>query len=219
MATERTKTFREMTFKEKIEHIWEYYKLAIFGIAAVLALIIYIIYKILNPDPDVILGVTLVNSYSQPEAEGNLIFEQYLIDNGYNIEEETISVNSSLYISADGMSQADLASSQALIAMNMVGEIDILAGDEYVIGMIGMNGGLMEIEDVLTPEQLEKYADRLYTVEDSESGETYVCALKLPEGNLLTEAGYYSGDVWAGIPITSERQDLAKKVFTYLLGE
>lgn len=219
MATERTKTFQEMTVKEKIEHIWEYYKPAVFGIVAGVALIIYIIVKILNPDPEVVLGVTLVNSYMQQDAEGRVIFDDYLTDNGYNTEEETISVNSSFYLSADGMSQMDMASSQALIAMNAVGEIDILGGDEAVMNMLGVNGGLMEMEEVLTPEQMEQYADRLFTAENPETGEKYVCALKLPTGNLLTEAGYYPEEVWAAIPLTSKRQELAKKVFAYLLGE
>lgn len=184
-----------------------------------MALIIYIIYKILNPDPEVLLGVTMVNSYLQPEAKGYAIFEEYLADNGYNMEEETINVNSSLYLSEDGMSETDMASSQALIVWNAAGEIDILTGTEHIMSMIGTGGGLLEMAEVLTPEQMEKYADRLYTVEDEESGEKYVCALKFPEGNLLTEAGYYAEDVWVAIPVTSKRQEMAKKVFHYLLAE
>lgn len=219
MPVERTKAFRDMTFGEKIEHIWEYYKPAVFGIIGGVALIIYIIYKILNPDPEVLLGVTMVNSYLQPEAKGYAIFEEYLADNGYNMEEETINVNSSLYLSEDGMSETDMASSQALIVWNAAGEIDILTGTEHIMSMIGTGGGLLEMAEVLTPEQMEKYADRLYTVEDEESGEKYVCALKFPEGNLLTEAGYYAEDVWVAIPVTSKRQEMAKKVFHYLLAE
>ncbi len=219
MATERKKTFQEMTVREKIEHIWEYYKLAVFGIIAGVALIIYIIMKILNPDPDVILGVTLVNSYSRMTGESENIFEQYLLDNGYNPEEETISVNESLYISEGGMGQSDMASLQALMAWTSVGEIDILAGDENVMNMLGNSGGLLEMEEVLTPAQMEQYGDRLYTTKDPETGQEYVCALKLPEGNLLNKAGYYSGDVWVGIPSTSKRQELAIKIFNYILGE
>lgn len=219
MATERKKTFQEMTVREKIEHIWEYYKLAVFGIIAGVALIIYIIMKILNPDPDMILGVTLVNSYSRMTGESENIFEQYLLDNGYNPEEETISVNESLYISEGGMGQSDMASLQALMAWTSVGEIDILAGDENVMNMLGNSGGLLEMEEVLTPAQMEQYGDRLYTTKDPETGQEYVCALKLPEGNLLNKAGYYNGDVWVGIPSTSKRQELAIKIFNYILGE
>lgn len=222
MPAERTKAFHDMTFQEKIEHIWEYYKPAVFGIVGGVALIIYIIYKIVNPDPDEILNVTMVNSYSylqEEETKGYAIFEEYLIDNGYNMEEETINVNSSLYLSEDGVSETDMATSQALVVWNAAGEIDILAGTENIMSMFGTDGGLLEMAEVLTPEQMEKYADRLYTVEDEETGEKYVCALKFPEGNLLTEAGYYTEDVWVAIPVTSKRQELAKKVFTYLLGE
>lgn len=215
---ERKKAFKDMTIGEKIEQIWEYYKLVLLAIALGLALIIYIIYKILNPDPESILNVAMLNTLPvQTEGEG--IFQIYMEENGYDTKTQTISINSNLSISADGAGMTDMASHQALIAMLMVGEIDILAGQEHILGTVANSGGLTRMEEILTPEQLEAYADRLYIAVDEESGEEYACGLKLPEGNLLTEEGYYSEEVWAAIPATSDKKELAKDVFLYLIGE
>lgn len=215
---ERKKAFKDMTIGEKIEQIWEYYKLVLLAIVLGVALIIYIIHRILNPPPEIILNVTLVNAFSYENEEDDA-FVRYMEANGYNQEEETISVITGLYLSEDGRGQTDMASYQALIARVSVGEIDILAGNDYVLQILANGGGLMEMEEILTPEQMEIYADRLYTAVDAETGEEFVCGLKLPESNLLSADGYYATDVWAAIPYTASHQELAKEVFQYLLGE
>lgn len=215
---ERKKAFKDMTFREKVEQIWEYYKPVLLAIVLGVWLIIYIIYKILNPPPEVLLNVALVNGLAYESKEDDA-FTRFLEEKGYNTEEVTIAVGGGLYLDAQGMSQASMASLQALVARNMAGDIDILVGDEYTLSVLGSGGGLKEMDEILSAEQMEKYADRLYTAEDTETGEKYVCGLKLPESNLLTADGYYGEEVWAGIPYTAKNSQLAKEVFQYLLGE
>ncbi len=222
---ERTKAFKDMTPREKVEQIWAYYRLVLLAIALGLALIIYIIYKIVNPDPEILLNVALVNSLGAVQTEDGEeedIFNKYLTENGYNPEEVTISVTSNLYLTEDGSGgQMDMATMQSLMARVAASDIDILAGDKYILDMFGPDGGFLEMETVLSEEQMEKYADDLYTAVDEETGEEYVCGLKLPEGNLLTEAGYYGTEVYMAIPVTANEEHIkmAKDVFVYLLGE
>lgn len=215
---ERKKAFKDMTLREKVEQIWEYYKPVLLAIVLGVWLIVYIIYKILNPPPEVLLNVAMVNTLGYQSEEDDA-FTRFLKENGYNPKEETIAANGGLYLDAQGMSQASMASLQALMARSMAGDIDILVGDEYTLSVLGNGGGLKAMDEILSPEQMEKYGDRLYTAKDTETGEEYVCGLKLPEGNLLTADGYYGEEVWAGIPYTAEHPQLAKEVFQYLLGE
>lgn len=163
------------------------------------------------------MNVTLVNASAYQSEED--AFTRYLTEKGYNPQEQTISVTAGLYLSAEGMGQMEMASLQALMARSAAGDIDLLVGDEYTLSVLGNGGGLLEMEDILSPEQMEKYKDRLYTARNQETGETFVCGLKLPESNLLTADGYYSEEVWAGIPYTAANSELAKDVFQYLLGE
>lgn len=212
------KTFKTMTMGEKLEHIWEYYKLVILGIAAAVALIIYIIVKAVTPEPDVVMNAVLVNANSFDVQEENC-FQRYLKENNYDLESETINVNASMYLDSTNDAQTSAVSYQVLVAMNMVGEIDLLIGNESVIDMLGSGQGLFEVEDILPAEIVEKYKEQLYTVEDSETGETYVCGIWLPEENALKQDGYYFGEVLAAIPYTAENMDTAKDVLLYLLGE
>lgn len=212
------KTFKTMTIGEKLEHIWEYYKLVILGIVAAVALIIYVIVKAVTPEPDVVMNAVLVNANSFDVQEENC-FQRYLKENNYDLESETINVNASMYLDSTNDAQTSAVSYQVLVAMTMVGEIDLLIGDEGVINMMGSGHGLYEVEDILPAEIFEKYKEQFYTVEDSETGETYVCGIWLPEGNALKQDGYYVGEVLAAIPYTAENMDAAKDVLLYLLGE
>ncbi len=217
METEKQK-FKEMTLGGKLEHIWEYYKLALLGITLGVALIVYIVVRIVMPDPESILNVTLVNAYPQAGMNGN-VFERYLTEQGYNPKEETIAVNAGLYLGTEMANPTNATVFQALLAMTLVGEIDLLAGDAGIIDMIGSGNGFLEIDEVLPTELLEKYQDSLYTVTVPESGEEYVCAIRLPKGNPLEQDGYYEADVVAGIPYTAQHPEMAREMLLYLLGE
>lgn len=208
--------FRKMTAKQKLEHIWEYYKLAIFGTAAGIALIIYIVYKALTPDPDAALNVTLVNANGYDAVEEDC-FIRYLKEQGYDLTAETAYVNTSLSIDGEKGGQASATSMQVLSAMVMVGEIDLLAGDEYTLQLMGSGGGLMPVDQILSSEQLEKYGDRIYSVENPETGEELACGIWLEEGSLLVQDGYYYGRVLVCMPYTAVHQELAREMITYLL--
>lgn len=213
---EKIKTpFREMTVKQKLEHIWEYYKPVIFGIAAGIALIIYIIYKVLTPDPDAALNVTLVNANGYNAVEEDT-FIRYLKEQGYDTTVETAYVNTSLSIDGENGGQASATSMQVLSAMVMVGEIDLLAGDEYTLQLMG-SGGLMPMDQILTEDQMEEYEDRLYAVENPDTGEEQVCGIWLGEDNLLIQDGYYYDKVLVGMPYTAVHQELAVDMIIYLL--
>lgn len=214
---ERIKTpFRDMTIKQKLEHIWEYYKPVIFGIAAGIALIIYIIYKVLSPDPDAALNVTLVNANGYEAAEENT-FIRYLKEQGYDLTAETAYINTSLAIDGERGGQASATSMQVLSAMVMVGEIDLLAGDAYTLQLMGSGGGLLPVDQILSSQQLKEYEDRLYSVENPETGEQLVCGIWLGENSLLVQDGYYYDKVLVGIPYTAVHQELAIEMITYLL--
>ena len=215
MQTEK-ESFQNMTVGKKLEHIWEYYKLPLLGIALVLFIIIYTIVRLATPEPEVLMRAVLVNA-SPMLAEEEDTFARYLTEQGYNREEAAISVNASLYFDREHMSESNAVSYQALAAMVMLGEIDLLTGDADTFELLGVENGLMAMEDVLPEELLEKYQDRLYTVTEGETGRQLVCGIWLPDVNGLTRDGYYVTKVLAGIPITAVNTDMAKEVLMYLL--
>lgn len=216
---DRNTAFKDLTFKEKIQQIWDYYKPVIFGIAFAVWLIIYIIYKILNPDPDVLMTAVLMNSSTIDVAEKD-VFTRYLEENGYNPEEETISTRTNLSIDTEnaGAAQITLSSQQVLMAMLSAGEVDLLVGTEDSFDMLGTDG-LMRAEEILPTELAEKYRDRFYIVKNQETGEKLAGGIWLEEGNPLMEDGYYHEKMLVGIPTTATNVDMAKELLLILLEE
>ena len=219
MGSER-KAFKAMSAGEKLEHIWEYYKLVLFGIIVALILIIYVVSKLLSPDPESILNVTLVNANSMMVEEGEDVFFRYLVEHDYDTRRETIAVNDALHVNRNEVSESSSVGIQALAAMTLVGEIDLLAGDEGVFEILAVGNGMMEMDSILPEELMEKYRGSLYTVKVEETGEEHTCGIRLPAGNPLEQDGYYFGpDTLVGIPYTAVHQDMAKEMLLYLLGE
>lgn len=217
MQTEK-KTFRTMTVKEKIEHIWEYYKLALFGFFAAIALLIYGISHLLFPDPEILLNVVLVNTGFMDEPEQDA-FLRYLTEQGYDPERETISVNTGLYMNLEAADQTSAISYQAIAAMLLTGDLDLLVGNEDVISLLGSGGGLSDLQELLPGEVLAKHQEQLYLMTGEESRESYVGGIWLTEGNPLMQDGYYEVPTLAAIPYSSGKQELAAEVMLYLLGE
>ena len=215
---DRNTQFKDLAFGEKIEHIWEYYRWIILGAIVAAALVIYGIVQVVTPDPEILTNVVMINANTFDVAEENT-FERYLMEEGYNTEQETITVNASLYLSRAEAGQNGAASYQALVAMTLVGEIDLLVGNEDVFDMLGGGQGLIEMSQILPADLLEKYQDRLYQVTDPETGAIYNCGIWLSEDNLLKQDGYYQGSVLVGIPYTATNYDMAREVLLHLLSE
>lgn len=210
--------FRKMTFPKKLEHIWEYYRAVVYGVIIGIALLAYFIYKIVTPQPEAILNVTLVNGNSYDAPEEN-VFLRYLKEQGYDLSEYTAYVDAHLQISGEDQSQKSATSLQLLSAMTMVGEIDLLAGDELVFGMMGGSDGLLPLDQALSQELLEKYKDSLFFLPDAETGEENAVGIWLREDSGLVADGYYQGKALMGIPYTAKHPEMAAEALRYLLEE
>ena len=205
---ERSKeVYHTLPLGKKIQYIVQYYRVVLILIAAGIAILIWAIYKILHPDPTSLLEVTLVEA-ATPLGDEADVFDRFFEENGYNAEEEEISVT---------VMDSTTYTSQLLMARLMTGEIDLLAGDEDTAEMLVEGEGLLELEELLPDDVLEEYADSLYYAEDPETGEEHAYAVLLPEGNVLVQDGYYADAVYVGIAYTAEHPEMAEMMIEYLL--
>lgn len=208
------KTFRTMSFGQKVEHIWEYYRWLVLGSIAAVILLVYIIVQAVTPKPDILLNVTLLNANSLGVAEPD-VFVRYLEEKGYDPQTEEVYVNTTMHLEY-GSGNSNVY--QALAAMVLVGEIDLLVGDENSVGMIAAGNGLMPLTEFLEEELTGDYADEdLFFWTDETTGKSEVCGIWLPEGNPLAADGYYKGRALATIPYTAQNQDMAKEMLVYLI--
>lgn len=211
-------TFEEMNFSEKMEHIWEYYKLHIGGALLGLLLIgsllnIYLI----NPAPDVVLDVSFRMSQRYYNSEYQETLTNNLMDVVVNYpDSETVSVEL-LPTDKDLDANMVMATEAKFMGKAEVQELDIFVMDEESFRYMLTEGYFMDIGQmealtgITLKEDIKIYSTDPATQEDRVF---VVDARKLPgfdEVFLSDEGNYY-----AGIFVRSLSEENAMKALAYL---
>lgn len=157
------------TPKEKIAYFFEYYTLHTIVIAAVLIFAISFIYQQVTK-PDIVLNGLVLNVLSfdegdpvQDMADG---FMEYL---DMDTKKYDVSLNSSLMINMGNSSQqgqvSDYEASQAMMVQCAAGAVDFISSPLSAILNFGYGELFVNLEDVLSEEELEKYKPYLLYVD------------------------------------------------------
>ena len=90
---EQKTPFKELTFSQKIQYIWDYYKIPIFlVIIGIIAVTSFIHGRLAQKNT--VLSVLCVNAEnSTTEDSGADIFNDFLTDNGYDLSKDEIALN------------------------------------------------------------------------------------------------------------------------------
>ena len=85
---EQKTPFKELTFSQKIQYIWDYYKIPIFlVIIGIIAVTTFICGRLAQKNT--VLSVLCVNAEnSTTEDNGADIFNDFLTDNGYDLSKD-----------------------------------------------------------------------------------------------------------------------------------
>lgn len=148
-------TFQDLTFKKKVEHIWEYYKVPILGtIFAVFIIATWVYNAKFKPHKELFSGIAMLN-YKLPEEEGedvlyNSINEELgLSDTDYEVTVEYF---------YDDPSEPDLFASmlEKFAAMLLVGDVNIMVMDEDSMKEYAADDYLLDLSLIYPSDELEE---------------------------------------------------------------
>ena len=126
---EQKTPFKELTFSQKIQYIWDYYKIPIFlVIIGIIAVTSFIHDRLAQKNT--VLSVLCVNAEnSTTEDSGADIFNDFLTDNGYDLSKDEIALNKNICVDVDksGLDYQNMAVLTAYFASN---EYDICFMDD-----------------------------------------------------------------------------------------
>lgn len=166
-------------FKKKFEYFWEYYKWWVIGITVAVIAIFLTVRSIVTHKADA-LYVALINAV---EIEGsnpqNSIATPFLDEHGIDLKKNRIHFNTDLRMNisssnhvaantlpdtySDYVSITNSATArQNLSVFVAAGTVDLMVCSENWFDEYGYGSFFLSLEDVLTPEELEKYSDNLY---------------------------------------------------------
>lgn len=204
--------FKEMTFRQKLDHIWEYYRWYILITVMVLGLAFSWIYGIVT-EKEPLMDVVMINAYGRtPDGEA---FQPFLEQAGYSYYDGAVTVNKKVQLNGPDGSQ-NYAGGQMLMCTLAAGEPDLMFWDSREVLPPLKDGVLRDLRDILSPDLMEQYQDTLVYAENSDTGESYPCGIYLEENPWITGQMYYV-NCTVGVPFSVKDEALVRAVLEDIL--
>jgi hypothetical protein len=179
-----------MTGKERVTYIYDYYKFPILVVIAVLIAAGSLIHHYATYRAPV-MNLVMVNSDVTETAPITQSFDDFLLENGFDPDKKSVGINASLYLDLnDNSTYQSQETLQMLIATHSYSGF---FSDSEVFDAYAADTVFIDLEEYLSEETLEKYADDLLYATDPDSGRAYICGIHLtPENNAwLSSTGAY----------------------------
>lgn len=227
---------KDMPPRKKAEYIWEYYKIPIIGLLAVVVFIITFTrdYRI-NKRP-YFLDAIVINSDIGYSAD-NYLLNDFVKYAGVDTETYNIAVDTSIYVDEEKFDQMTMANSQKIMALFAAGELDVVMGPDSIMDQYGKMDAFMDLEPVISGDlkkRLEDAGCEMYyatAYEDDEDGnpvpvKTYLAGVYLDRSKYLAslEGGAFRTVTGTGkkpvfaIAARSQRVENSLKFLSMLTG-
>lgn len=160
---EEREAIKNATFKKRAEYFWDYYKIHTIVIVFVAILLGAFANSYLTAK-DTVLYVAMINSYAETEAIEE-IEANYLELLDVNTKKYDVILSNSIYLNYEEQDTNHVYSVQTLVTLVSAGEVDILASEEATYVELAYQEMFMDIEELLTEEELAMYEDQLFYVD------------------------------------------------------
>lgn len=224
-------SFHEMSLRDKLDHIWTYYRLRILLVLAVLAAVGYTGYRWLT-DRDPYLYVGFANVAVGEDLEAR-ITDDFISAAGEDPRKTEVSLYRGLYLSDDPSQenhQYGYASKLKVMAAIESKQLDVVLMNREAYDILSQSGYLMELSELLSGETaLEPYLtantvileDNAIEVDLNEADqyiavtEDAVNAVEVTQLPLFSQAGF-PDNVYLGVIANSPRLSVVTRYMEYL---
>lgn len=207
---------KDMTFKEKIAHLWEYYKwFAIVGILLIVATV-SVVTSVIQNSRELVYGGAIVN-LSVTEEGKTYLKEGWFEALESNPKKQKIELDE-IYIpdmEQTAFMESATANIAKITAMISAGYIDYVFADAYAIHYLGSVGSFQPLEVVLNQELLAQFEGKLVTYEGDE--QTYLVAIDISELPFVKENVISADKVYIAFPGNTGRTERNAEFLEYLI--
>lgn len=143
--SEKTITFKDMNFKKKAEHIWEYYKLHIFGTIGIILVICFLINNyILNPQKGIYSGVAFVGTFV---SDNKIEYLHDTISSELVPENENLEVRFNTFYEMESDIMIGIELGKKFETMIMSKEIDVIIASEADFKSLVYQGYIIDLNE------------------------------------------------------------------------
>lgn len=212
-------TFKELDTKEKIEHIWEYYRLRIFMIIFLVFVGISIIYTIfIKPHPNLYCGIAMYDQFISID-DTEAMTDELNTKFNLNTKEYTVEIQSFYTDQNDVMVEAEL--NQKFNTYIYASQFNLLLGNEEDTNTFISSEYVAALDDYLSDDEIAELDEQglvLYAL-DPYSNEIKPMAVKLVNSALISKYNLYTdSDCYISfVPMPDEYTENTISVFKEFL--
>ncbi len=209
--------FKDLSFKQKLIHIWEYYKWHIIIPIVAIASAISIGLAVYENCKDSILYAVFINT-QLTDTSGNALMEEFVDYAGFDMTGKKVTLDTTLYINQKNSDINSVSSSQKLLAMFTSIEMDVIICNEGNFDYYAAQDSFVELSEVLPADFLSEHEDLLLTAVGKD-GEEHTFGLSLADSPKLAEYKAFVEDPILTVPVTRMEEENILLFISFLLGE
>lgn len=210
-------TMATLSWPEKIDYLWTYYKWVLAVAVLVITVICIIVSCIYHIQLDTLFGGTCVNVNLTDEGEAYLSEDWFALLGGKEGKEE-VNLFSTILEDPNSTTNTETNAAAAMSVIVLIGTQDL---DYIIMDQIGADyfvdrGIFPSLEQVLSEELLAQVEDWLIYYTDEE-GNTYPAAIDISETGFVKNCTVHNGPVYIGFPGNTDRLELSGDFLEYIL--
>jgi len=203
-----------MTWRERLEYFWEYYKIVFYVLIAIVLIINSIIG--IKRMPNIVFNGIAANVVVPDGAESYLM-EDWLQEIGGDPEKERVSFNLITFPSREELiTEDELAYAQQAASLVSAQMLDYVLMDKNALEYYLGDRIFASLENVLTQEQLKQFENKLVYLEEGD-GTIYPVAIDISDTSFGQACASIDGMVFIGFPGNTTLADLTDEFFDYIL--
>jgi len=215
------KNLEPMTWPQRIDHIWTYYKEMIIITVVTLIILIGVGSAMLTPKKELLMGGMFINTFFNSLTEAYKGDELLIQMNGNPDEQEVKLYAKTVTDPATSAQDGDVITS--IYAMMYAKQIDYFfmneVGLKYMISM----QGLLDLREVFSAEEIEQFKDDLFYGQEQDDdgnlvGDPIPVAIKVSNVPFVKECEKYNNrDVYFSFAVNAPNKDSLRDLWDYIL--
>lgn len=215
LAADR-ETLKRLEGKNKGRFIWDYYRIPIIVLAAVIVLGALAIGSAVGHGRCALYAV-FVNADRLDTAHDPAALEALLAQGGVDMKGKRVDLTADLTLGGEQDPGDDGRTIQVLAALFGISDLDFFAADRETFDRYAVQDAFADLSKLIDPALLdERPAEDLVRYENGD-GVTVTGGVVLHAGSPLHKAGYFHGDVVVGAAANAENLDAAIVLIRELL--
>ena len=208
---------KELSPAEKWQYFIDYYLWITIGVAAGIAVVIFLIVHFATKT-SFVMGVMAVNTDGeQIEATSSDYFTDFLREHGVTSKRDVVNLNYTIWIDPNSDSDVDSTNLSTIQVLFMTRSVDVFFSDEEFLKLMGGTDYLVNLRDYMPEELLDRYEDQQIKVLNTMTGETIVAGIRLEDNVWMQKTGWYEHTAAVGLADGMKNPELAVALLEEIL--